>query len=652
MAAEAHAFEIRRSVLDQALSEVEAANHFPAELAELGAADVRRAVAQLPHGQDGIGKAEGVGADERISSAESFDFKTQSERALTRLRAEAERSAVKRELATLVTSTTAMASSGTAVTLGEGSSSSAEHSQGIEHASVNEIPPLVRNVKLCEALHARKLAHQVVDRFEALERECLGLAEGLVTSMHDRIAALLTLEDSRLSHMTKVLDELAYAGESVVAWRASNQSSSRVLQTTAAHRTASSLRAAAQKEDAAAAAQQATRVAKAAEELDCAVLQRKLPERPGTIFSIDAIFAAGLECQARGFAAPDTRLGRPFMLEKVEFCKVLREHWIPEQTDESVSTATAEAIATALCKFTPDAQHVDDVLIDWREFVHAALLSGGVVQRAPTVTELLETRTALHGASSPWHRARVDAFHTDDGSYDVAYFSPRDVEYSSPVHFERRVPDTFLRPVSHEQRISEAIEAQWDAPLRKEGGLGQKYAIGVHVEARRTRLSYDEFVDLASVAAADHRLWFESDMNPDDADALRRLYFQLWSCQEQAEQGLWLDPLDLVLTWCAHTRHSDDVDPRYCVGIHRAIVVLSRPPKPRYVPTGIAAVGKLELARLLERHIARGLPVFPHGSGSPDSKTTFADLCAAGTVFSPCYNVVDVYKIAASQGLY
>ena len=43
-------------------------------------------------------------------------------------------------------------------------------------------------------------------------------------------------------------------------------------------------------------------MAATAEELDCAVLLQRLPERPGTMFSLDAIFTVGLALQAKSFA--------------------------------------------------------------------------------------------------------------------------------------------------------------------------------------------------------------------------------------------------------------------------------------------------------------------------------------------------------------
>ena len=103
---------------------------------------------------------------------------------------------------------------------------------------------------------ARALAHllllthdeQVVDRFEAVCEECVGGVAKLSESMHARIAALLRLEDARLSRMAAVLDKLAYAGEAVVAWRASNEAAAAATAAANTHREHSSLRNAAVKE--------------------------------------------------------------------------------------------------------------------------------------------------------------------------------------------------------------------------------------------------------------------------------------------------------------------------------------------------------------------------------------------------------------------
>ena len=609
--AEAEALDKRHRILETMFAEIETS--ITPEVAQLGTASLRSAISDLP---DEPEEGDSIGAG---------DITKRSERLLEQLQNDPDTSLVSKQLAGIVSKAVTIA---TPPSPSDGS------------ANVDLSQPAL----LSEALHTRKLAFQSVHRFEALHKGCAGGVSFLEKSMHSRIAALLKLEDGRLSHLASVLDKLAYAGEAVIAWRANNESKKQAAAATTAHRLNSSLRAAALKEDAAVHAKRASKLAETALKLDCAVLAQRVPERPTTLFSIEAILNVGLELKKAGIGSSEEQVGRPFILQKPEFASVLKEHWLPKTVDDHNGAAFVSSVTEALCTFQrPGVTPVDiktTSAVDWREFVQAALVTGGLLPRLPSVTELCSMRTAMFGASPLWHRAEITAFNEDDSTYDVAFFTPNDTQYSEAVYHERRVQDKFVRPVGHKQRMKEAVQSQWDDPPLRNVAAGQKYAVGTHVEARRVRLDFDEF--------ANSPLWFDGLVAPDIATELRELYFALWSDEERPGEQ-WLDPLQLILTWSA--RRVVGADPRHCVGFHQALVVLSRPVRPRYLPKGVASIDSLQLSTLLERHVSRGFANYEITT----PRVTFADVCSSGSVpvtFSPSYAIANVYKIALQHNLF
>jgi hypothetical protein len=568
---------------------------------------------------------------------------------------------------------------------------------------------LQRSVELCEVLSARGVAQQVAERFARLANGASGAVGSVAQAMHARVAALLQRENARLKDMAAVLDRLAFAGDAVEAWAATRESTAAHTAAHQAHqrRGSNKMKTAALKEARHATAKQAQAVAAKAEQLDSAVILRRIPAVPETLFSPAALLAVGRALREAGAAAGIAMAGeydpRPFVLGRRTFQDVLRKHWLHAVSDADTASGLLAELTTALCGGRDGGATAGDgnddvvvvggggadtpgddneVLVDWREFMLGCLLSGGALSRGPTAEELVATRTALHGASAQYHRASVLRWHEDDNSYDVAYFAPRDDAYVRPLHQERRVAESLLRPVSHEQHMAEQLLARWD-PKPAKAASHQKYADGAHVEARRAQLTLEEFSAV--------RLWFQpargdgvlDDLDDDDddldeeaarardaANVLKRLFFELWARDEEleaqdaaatgGERGRWLQPLELLLSWCAQP--AQGTDPRHHVGFHRALLMLSRPVRPRYLPVGHGTAGPVELREILHRHDARRLKPSAEQvvstfitADDANGRRTFNDLCEApppSVVLSPAYALVRVYDLAAKFGLY
>ena len=108
-------------------------------------------------------------------------------------------------------------------------------------------------------------------------------------------------------------------------------------------------------------------------------LKRAMGPQPSLPFSGEVLWAFGKSLQSRYSSGT---------MATSAFEEELKRSWLPGK----ISAAQARLLVETMCPR-------QSASFDWREFIHAAAISGGYVPGVPSLEELLETRRAMHAAT-------------------------------------------------------------------------------------------------------------------------------------------------------------------------------------------------------------------------------------------------------------